>query len=203
MNENHRDMEGPKNTPLDSMVRLTKWKHDKTKSLYWNFISGRVIGELEWKKMGAKTAIATFNESSSGDSFTKSFTQSKTITSLNQAMNNINLNSTNSRGNSNTQPSPQANNQSSTDATNAVKKPTPPSTRTSSKPGEASASQKYMVEGSKGPAFELKSSGDKIWLQKDAQTVPLKKDMKKGQYYYTVTDPKDPKKLRPVYLKKI
>ncbi|KAG6356174.1 hypothetical protein INS49_015561 [Diaporthe citri] len=43
MNDHHREMEGPGNTPLDGMARLTDWCEDKVKGEYNNVISGRVI----------------------------------------------------------------------------------------------------------------------------------------------------------------
>ncbi|KAJ0106767.1 hypothetical protein J7T55_001291 [Diaporthe amygdali] len=100
---------------------------------------------------------------------------------------------------------PSTSTQASTQAntTSAAKKTTPPSTRPSSRSGEASPTSKYIIEGTKGPSFELKSSGGKVWFQKDARAISLQKDTKKGQYYYTVADPKDAKTLRPVYLKKV
>lgn len=51
MNDKHREMEGPKNTPLDEMVRLTHWVKDTAKGEYTNEISGRVIREEDWAKL--------------------------------------------------------------------------------------------------------------------------------------------------------
>jgi len=79
-NENHREMEATGNSPLDSMVRLTKWTHDNTQKLYRNDISGREISEVEWMNMGSKTVIATLDDKS-GDSLTSRFTQSSDVAS--------------------------------------------------------------------------------------------------------------------------
>lgn len=51
MNDYHREMEGPGNTPLDGMARLTHWIEDKAKGEYTNVISGRVIKKENWAKM--------------------------------------------------------------------------------------------------------------------------------------------------------
>lgn len=50
MNDHHREMEGPGNTPLDGMARLTHWVEDKVKGEYTNVISGRVISKEDWAK---------------------------------------------------------------------------------------------------------------------------------------------------------
>lgn len=50
MNDHHREMEGPGNTPLNGMARLTHWVEDKVKGQYTNVISGRVIGKEDWAK---------------------------------------------------------------------------------------------------------------------------------------------------------
>lgn len=51
MNDYHREMEGPGNTPLAGMARLTHWIEDKAKGEYTNVISGRVIKKDNWAKM--------------------------------------------------------------------------------------------------------------------------------------------------------
>lgn len=51
MNDHHREMEGPGNTPLDGMARLTHWVEDNIKGEYTNAISGRVIRKENWAKM--------------------------------------------------------------------------------------------------------------------------------------------------------
>lgn len=198
MNEAHREMEGLQNKPLDSMVRLTKWQHDKPKRLYRNVISGREISEVNWTKMGTKTAIANLDGSPNGDSASSSFTRPSSVGNLTEAMKKTSINTPNSQGNTSTQ--------ATTVATTSAKKTTPPPTKPSSSSGvqrAASPTPKYVIEGTKSPSYELKSKDGDVWFQKDSKTkVPLKKDAK-GQYYYTVRDPKDAKKLRPIYLKKV
>jgi hypothetical protein len=49
LNDQHREMEGPDDTPLDSMARLTWWRYDKSHDVYENVISKRRIPGTEWK----------------------------------------------------------------------------------------------------------------------------------------------------------
>lgn len=51
MNDNHREMQGPGETPLSEMVRLTHWVKDTAEGKYTNEISGRVIKEKDWAKL--------------------------------------------------------------------------------------------------------------------------------------------------------
>ncbi|KAH6617352.1 hypothetical protein F5144DRAFT_470029, partial [Chaetomium tenue] len=70
MNDEHRAMENPGNTPLDSMARITSWKFDDTDRVYENVVSKRRIPESQWKPEYDRFVQLTEKE---GRSFTEAF----------------------------------------------------------------------------------------------------------------------------------
>ena len=193
MNDAHRAMEAPGNKPLPNMTRLTKWTHDNAKKVYRNVISGREISEKDWTALKTKTSIANIDDAPAGLSLTKDFTAASGIADLTQGIQNINLGP--GAGNANN---------GGGRTTQTAKKPTPQPTRPSSSDGprgSASPPKRYIVEGTNGPAFVLKQSGDKIYFQKDAQAAPITVQLdSKKRYYYTITDPRT-RKPQVFYLK--
>lgn len=116
MNDYHRVMESPNGQPLDSMVRLTKWTHDKTNKVYRNIISGREIPEATWKNMSKQTVFVDL-DNKDGLSFTSSFTQTNFaaqgggVAAITQGLGAVSLNApqdNKSKGNNGTQPNPAA-----------------------------------------------------------------------------------------------
>jgi hypothetical protein len=97
MNDNHRIMETGNREPLESMVRLTKWTHDKAKKVYRNVISGREIPENTWKDMGKQVAFVKLDDDKDGLSYTSSFTQTNFgqgggVAAITQGVGAVNLN---------------------------------------------------------------------------------------------------------------
>jgi hypothetical protein len=76
-------MEGPENTPLDSMARLTWWefKRDGTYGVYENVVSKRQIPESQWQPEYGQFVHLTGKE---GRSFTKAFLPTLSITAMEQ-----------------------------------------------------------------------------------------------------------------------
>lgn len=70
MNDGHRAMKDPGNTPLDSMARLTWWKFNDTDRVYENVVSKRRIPESQWKPEYDRFVQLTEKE---GRSFTDAF----------------------------------------------------------------------------------------------------------------------------------
>jgi len=115
MNDNHRIMETRNREPLESMVRLTKWTHDKAKKVYRNVISGREIPENTWKDMGKQVAFVKLDDNKDGLSYTSSFTQTNFgqgggVAAITQGVGAVNLDTSSqdnrSQGNNGTQPRP-------------------------------------------------------------------------------------------------
>ncbi|KAL2192231.1 hypothetical protein P885DRAFT_5570, partial [Corynascus similis CBS 632.67] len=71
MNDAHRAMEGPNNSALSHMAKLTWWKEDKAKKTFTNVISQRVIAADKWAKFHAGVAVQT--DEASGQSPTSNF----------------------------------------------------------------------------------------------------------------------------------
>jgi hypothetical protein len=89
MNDDHREMEGTKNSPLPDMARLTWWKHNKTTNVYENVISKRKIPAAEWKK--EYNSFVHFEEKE-GKSFTDAlFPTAASVSNLTQQFGAVSL----------------------------------------------------------------------------------------------------------------
>lgn len=87
----------------------------------------------------------------------------------------------------------------------APRKPSPAPTKpqSSGEPQRApSPPKQYIIEGTKGPAFVLKKSGDKIYFQRDTKTAVTVTMDSNRRYYYTIVNPKT-KESQRVYLKQV
>jgi hypothetical protein len=74
MNDEHREMEAirPRNSPLETMARLTWWKYDKKNEIYENVISKRQITAEDWNQDLEGKAFVHLTEED-GNSFTRDF----------------------------------------------------------------------------------------------------------------------------------
>lgn len=98
MNDHHRIMESSGGEPLTSMVRLTKWTHDEKNKVYRNDISGREITEECWKKLGSAAGFVRLDDEDEGASYTRTFTTGGSVSSINQGMRAVALDTISSRG---------------------------------------------------------------------------------------------------------
>lgn len=88
MNDGHREMEGPDNSPLPDMARLTWWTHDKRAGIYQNVISKRQIPAAEWKK---EYDAFVHLDDKHGKSSTSNLFPSANVSSLTQQLGGMNL----------------------------------------------------------------------------------------------------------------
>lgn len=128
MNEHHRVMETSDQKPLRSMVRLSKWTHDKAKKIYRNDISGREITEEDWKRLGNKVAFVHLDDRTGGVSDTITFTAGS-VPEITQEMNALRLEAT--KKNDNNKPKP-GNNRTASPAPNTGRASPAPNNRTAS-----------------------------------------------------------------------
>lgn len=92
MNDHERAMEGPNNSVLPHMAKLTWWTEDKVKKTFTNVISRRVVNAEQWVKLKASTTPILHTYDAGGKSLTSTFTGTRpALPGLTQQMANLNL----------------------------------------------------------------------------------------------------------------